>query len=84
MRQGTQLLGLYEGVPHTMRGKGYTLVLPDKITLFQKSIEAICHNDNELEAEIGMVIRHEIAHHFGISDATLHRIESRKGRKKQQ
>jgi predicted Zn-dependent protease with MMP-like domain len=84
VRQGTQLLGLYEGVPHTMRGQSYTLVLPDKITLFQKSIEAICRNDSELEAEIGAVIRHEIAHHFGISDATLSRIESRKGRKKQQ
>ena len=83
VRQGNQLLGLYEGVPHTMRGQGYTLVLPDKITLFQKSIEAICRNDSELEMEIGAVIRHEIAHHFGIDDAALRRIESRKARKKQ-
>jgi predicted Zn-dependent protease with MMP-like domain len=83
LRQGNRLLGLYEGVPHTMRGQGYTLVLPDKITLFQKSIEAICRNDSELEMEIGAVIRHEIAHHFGIDDAALRRIESRKARKKQ-
>jgi predicted Zn-dependent protease with MMP-like domain len=83
VRQGDQLLGLYEGVPQIMRGQGYTLVLPDKITLFQKSIESRCRNDSELEAEIGEVIRHEIAHHFGIGDATLRRIESRKARKKQ-
>jgi predicted Zn-dependent protease with MMP-like domain len=83
VRQSEQLLGLYEGVPHTMRGQGYTLVLPDKITLFQESIESRCHNDSELEAEIGAVIRHEIAHHFGIGDAELRRIESRKTRKKQ-
>ncbi len=81
--QGDQLLGLYEGVPQIMRGQGYTLVLPDKITLFQKSIESRCRNDSELEAEIGEVIRHEIAHHFGIGDAALRRIENRKARKKQ-
>ena len=83
VRQGDQLLGLYEGVPQIMRGQGYTLVLPDKITLFQKAIESRCRNDSELETEIGEVIRHEIAHHFGIGDAALRRIESRKARKKQ-
>ena len=28
------LLGLYEGIPLTVRGDNYTGVLPDKITLF--------------------------------------------------
>ena len=40
------LLGLYEGVPLTERGE-YSMVLPDKITLFQKTIETICA-DNEV------------------------------------
>ena len=83
LRQGAQLLGLYEGVPQTIRGQSYTLVLPDKITLFQKPIEARCSSDSELEAEIGEVIRHEIAHHFGIGEATLRRIEGRKTRGRQ-
>jgi len=82
LRQRSQLLGLYEGVPQTIRGQSYTLVLPDKITIFQKPIEAICSSDKEIEAEIGDVIRHEIAHHFGIGDETLRRIERQKARGK--
>lgn len=78
--QREQLLGLYEGVPQTDRGQSYTLVLPDKITIFQKPVEAQCRYDGEIEAEIGGVIRHEIAHHFGISDATLRKIERRKSK----
>jgi predicted Zn-dependent protease with MMP-like domain len=38
------LLGLYEGVPHLHRGPGYGMVLPDKITIFRKPIEARCHS----------------------------------------
>lgn len=83
LRQREQLLGLYEGVPQTDRGQSYTLVLPDKITIFQKPVEAQCHSDREIEVEIGGVIRHEIAHHFGISDATLRKIERRKSKGRQ-
>ena len=72
------LLGLYEGVPQTRRGRSYGLVLPDKITIFQKPIEARCSNDSEMAAEVHRVLRHEIAHHFGISDARLRQIERRK------
>ena len=82
VRQRSYLLGLYEGVPLTMRGRGYTMVLPDKITIFQKPIEAICHNDEEIEHEIQKVVRHEIAHHFGIGDRKLKEIESRNYRRK--
>ena len=69
------LLGLYEGVPQTKRGGHYGLVPPDKITIFQKPIEAICKNDAEIINTIEDVIKHEIAHHFGISDARLQQIE---------
>ena len=69
------LLGLYEGVPQTKRGSHYGLVLPDKITIFQKPIEAMCRNDDQIAAEIEGVIKHEIAHHFGISDARLRQLE---------
>ena len=68
------LLGLYEGVPQTRRGSNYGMVLPDKITIFQKTIEAKCRNDEEVLAEIEHVVKHEIAHHFGISDARLREI----------
>ena len=78
----TQLLGLYQGVPQTKRGRGYGLVLPDKISIFQKPIEAHCRFGDEIEATIEEVVRHEIAHHFGLDEKTLRQIESEKhGRK---
>jgi len=81
LRYKAQLLGLYEGVPQTKRDSGYNLVLPDKITIFQKPIELKCRSDKEIEGEIGRVLRHEIAHHFGIGDAALYKIEKQKLRK---
>jgi predicted Zn-dependent protease with MMP-like domain len=73
--RGETLLGLYEGVPRTRRGWHYGLVPPDKITIFQRSIEAKCRYGGNISAEIQRVVKHEIAHHFGISDARLHQLE---------
>lgn len=64
------LLGLYEGIPLTER-YGYNMVLPDKITLFQQSIESICASDDEIIEEIQSTVVHEVAHHFGIDDESL-------------
>jgi len=75
LKRGHTLLGLYEGVPRTRRGIRYGLVLPDKITIFQDTIEAKCRHENEIIAEVRRVVKHEIAHHFGISDARLRQIE---------
>ena len=76
------LLGLYEGVPHTRRGRGYGMVLPDKITIFRKPIESRCRSWGEAEEEIRRVVLHEIAHHFGTDEHTLRTIEGdRRGRK---
>lgn len=70
------LLGLYQGVPLTKRGIHYGLVPPDKITIFQRPIEAKCSHDAQIIAEIQRVVRHEIAHHFGIGDARLKQLEN--------
>jgi predicted Zn-dependent protease with MMP-like domain len=78
----TQLLGLYQGVPQTKRGRGYGLVLPDKISIFQKPIEAQCRFGDEIEAKIEEVVRHEIAHHFGLDEETLRKIEGEKRKRK--
>ena len=75
VRQSETLLGLYEGVPLTRRGIHYGLVPPDKITIFQKPIEAKCKYVAEITAEIQRVVQHEIAHHFGIGDAKLQQLE---------
>lgn len=78
LKRGETLLGLYQGVPLTKRGRHYGLVVPDKITIFQKPIEAKCKYDVETTAEIRRVVLHEIAHHFGISDARLRQLEREK------
>lgn len=78
VRPGWDLLGLYEGVPHTRRTRGYNMVLPDRITLFQEAIEAKCGSDQEIADEIKRVLRHEIAHHFGMGEESLRRIERRR------
>ncbi len=73
--QGEMLLGLYEGVPQTRRGSHYGMVAPDKITIFQKAIETTYSDDSRIVSEIERVVKHEIAHHFGISDARLDELE---------
>ncbi len=73
--RGMTLLGLYEGVPQTRRTESYGMVLPDRIIIFRRPILAICGSEAEVEAEIGRVVRHEIAHHFGMDDDELRRIE---------
>jgi len=78
LRSRGQLLGLYEGVPQTKRGRHYGMVVPDKITIFQKPIEAKARSEKEIEMEVEKVVRHEIAHHFGSSEETLRRLETSK------
>ena len=70
-----ELLGLYEGIPLNER-YGYDLVLPDKITIFQKSVEAICSTEEQIKLEIKATVIHEIGHHFGFSDEELHDLEA--------
>ena len=64
----------------TERGQGYGLVAPDKISIFRQPIMDKCRQENiDIAAEIGAVVRHEIAHHFGISDERLDEIERERG-----
>ncbi|MGH3145386.1 MAG: metallopeptidase family protein [Rubrobacter sp.] len=64
------LYGLYEGVPLTERGWGYSGVLPDKITIFRgplmRDFEA-----HELEEQVRVTVVHEIAHYFGFDEDRL-------------
>jgi predicted Zn-dependent protease with MMP-like domain len=70
-----RLLGLYEGIPLTSRGRGYFGVLPDRITLFRANIERIAEDEAELKLVIGHTVVHEIAHFFGISDDRLRELD---------
>ncbi len=67
---GDTLLGLYQGIPLTGRA-GYNMALPDKITLFQRPIEAECDTLQDMAEQVRETVVHEVAHHFGISDEAL-------------
>lgn len=77
VREGSLLLGLYEGIPQTQRGAGYTFVLPDKITLFKLPILRVSHDNASLYAQVKRTLWHEIAHHYGLDHDTIHRLENR-------
>ena len=69
---GAPLLGLYQGVPLTVRTSAYGGVPPDKITIYRRPLERLYGSDpDRLRREIRRVVVHEVAHHFGISDERL-------------
>lgn len=68
------LLGLYEGVPLTEREDYGGMAMPDRVTVYRLPICAICDDEDELVEEITVTVVHEVAHHFGIDDETLHRL----------
>lgn len=67
------LFGLYEGVPKTKRGSNYSLVLPDKITIFRQPLSSVADDETELAKLVKNTVWHEFAHHFGLSDAEIDR-----------
>lgn len=76
LRHPMQLLGFYHGVPQTKRSHRYGLVLPDKITIYRRPIEMRSRTREETQAIIRRVVRHEIAHHFGIDDDRLRELNA--------
>ena len=67
------LFGLYQGVPRTAYGADQAAV-PSKITLFRGPLTRAHRTPERLEAGVTDTVYHEIAHHFGISDARLNEI----------
>ena len=67
------LFGLYQGVPRTAYGADQVAV-PSKITLFRGPLERAYRTPAALAAGVTDTVYHEVAHHFGISDARLHEL----------
>src|SRR5205807_10593661 len=72
---GSNILGLYEGIPLARRGFHYT-GLPDRITLYRSTIERLAPNEEALRRLIAHTVAHEVGHHFGISDDRLREIDA--------
>lgn len=71
LRKGkTLILGLFEGVPKPKRAF-FGAALPDKITIFQKPIQALARSRLDLGKIVKNTVRHEVAHHFGLDETAL-------------
>ena len=68
------LLGLYHGIALTERDSYYAGALPDTITIYREPILEMCSSRDEVANEVTITVVHEIAHHFGIDDDTLHEL----------
>ena len=62
------LLGLFQGIPLFRKSVWHSGAMPDKITIYQKNIEAICRSDEEIKNRIKKVVRHEVAHFVGFTE----------------
>ena len=69
------LYGLYQGVPRSVPGADHSAT-PSKITIFRGTLERHYRTPEALREKVIDTVHHEIAHHFGISDARLHELAS--------
>jgi len=63
------LLGLYEGTPHTER---WGDELPDIVSIYRIPLCEMCDDIDDLADEVYVTVIHEIAHAAGIDDERLH------------
>lgn len=74
--EGKAWLATYSGIPLTRQTATRPWGWPNKITIYRNQLMRICGDDPEsLAREMRHVIRHEIAHYFGISDERLIEID---------
>ncbi len=67
LHQEDELFGLYEGLPLTERGQGYT-GLPDRILIFRRPLIRSFSTRRQIEEEIRRTVIHELGHHMGLDD----------------
>ena len=72
---GDTLFGLYQGTPLTERSWAHGNALPDRITLFQRTIEEACDTEDEIFEEVCLTLIHEAGHFFGLSEDQIEAIE---------
>ena len=78
MERDDELFGLYQGTPLPERGWAYGNALPDRVTLYQQTIEDFCEGDEDcIVMEIGDTLIHELGHYFGMTEDEIMEIEER-------
>lgn len=65
------LFGLYHGIPRNARDGGYSMVVPDQITLFWGPLYRAFGTGPELDHQIRVTVLHELGHHLGFDELQL-------------
>lgn len=71
---GGGLYGLYEGVSLDQRTHDFAGALPDRITIFKRTIERDFPDRREMIQCIRDTVIHEVGHFFGFDDNDLDRM----------
>ena len=74
---GKHWLATYQGIPLTQQSTFRPFEYPHKVTIYRGPLLRIAGDDPvRLAAEVRHIVRHELAHYFGISDARLIEIDA--------
>ncbi len=68
---GGSLFGLYTGVSLPRRSQGYSMVLPDRIIIYQRTHEMHCATEEEMVEQARKTLLHEVGHYLGIDERRL-------------
>ena len=72
---GETLFGLYHGTPLTERGWAHGNALPDRIVIYQRSLEEAFADEEEMFDEVCLTLIHEAGHYFGLGEEEIEAIE---------
>lgn len=65
------VLGMFHGVPLTRKSVFDLPTGPDYIVLYQKNIEEVCSDEDEIREQIQRTVIHELGHYFGMNESQL-------------
>ncbi len=67
---GSELLGLYQGVPLDERSVFYS-ALPDRIVIYRGPILRVARSRQDVLRMVRETVLHELGHHFGLKEEDL-------------
>ena len=81
VQPGGTLLGLYRGRPLTARSVFDSFAMPDQIVIFQGPHERLARTPEHLAKLVDETVWHEVAHYFGMDEASVRRAERRRSQR---
>ncbi|MCY4108109.1 MAG: metallopeptidase family protein [Chloroflexi bacterium] len=68
---GSELYGLYIGIPLTQRNSAYSMVLPDRIVIYRNALRRNFRDIDELREQVRQTVLHEVGHALGMDHEKL-------------